>query len=88
MKPVFLYLILINAAGFLFMLADKQKARKNLWRIPERVLMGIAVFGGSLGVLMGMYAYRHKTKHPRFTLGVPVILAVQIVIVILLWMQK
>lgn len=88
MKLVFLYLILINAVGFVFMLADKQKARKNQWRIPERVLMGFAVFGGSFGVLLGMYFCRHKTRHLKFTLGVPMILAIQIVLIILLWMQK
>ena len=70
------------------MMADKQKARKNQWRIPERVLMGIALLGGSAGVYIGMYVCRHKTRHLKFTLGVPMILAIQIVLIILLWMQK
>ncbi len=74
------YLLLINAAGWLFMLADKRKARKNHWRIPERTLIGIAAIGGSFGILLGMYTFRHKTKHPKFTLGVPILLGVQIVI--------
>ena len=73
------YLLLINAAAFLLMLADKFKARTNLWRIPENVLIGSAVLGGSVGALLGMYACRHKTKHLKFTLGIPVILAVQII---------
>lgn len=62
------------------MLADKYKARKKLWRIPEATLLGVAAIGGSVGSLIGMYTVRHKTKHPKFTLGIPVILAVQIVL--------
>ena len=71
------YLLIINAAGFLVMLADKQYARKNLWRIPEATLLGVAVVGGSIGMLVGMYTVRHKTRHLKFTLGVPAILAAQ-----------
>lgn len=73
-----LYLLIINASGFLLMLADKYKAKKKLWRIPEATLIGVAVLGGSIGVLAGMYTVRHKTRHLKFTLGVPVILAVQL----------
>ena len=79
------YLLLINAAAFVLMLAEKFKARKNLWRIPEAVLMGSALLGGSIGALAGMYACRHKTKHLKFTLGIPAILAVQIVVAILIF---
>ena len=79
-----LYLLTINAAGFFSMLADKHKARKNLWRIPERVLMTVAVLGGSAGILLGMYTARHKTKHLKFTLGVPAILILQIAAVLYL----
>lgn len=75
-----IYLILINAAGFGLMLIDKYKAKKNLWRIPEATLMGVALIGGSLGVLAGMYTARHKTKHPKFTVGVPVILFAQLLL--------
>ena len=77
MKLLFLYLLIINAIGFLLMLVDKFKARKNLWRIPEATLMGTAALGGSVGVLAGMYTVRHKTKHLKFTLGVPLIIAAQ-----------
>lgn len=62
------------------MLADKRRAKKNLWRIPEATLIGAAALGGSIGTLIGMYAVRHKTKHPKFTLGVPLILAIQLVV--------
>ena len=79
--PVLLYLIIINAAGFLLMLADKRKARRGAWRIPEATLIGAAALGGSIGVLAGMYLVRHKTRHLKFTLGVPFILIVQFVLV-------
>ena len=79
---VLLYLILINAAAFVLMLADKLKAKRSAWRIPERVLIGSALLGGSVGALAGMYTFRHKTKHIQFTLGIPVILVAQIVLVI------
>lgn len=79
------YLLSINAAAFILMLADKLKARKNLWRIPEAVLMGSALLGGSVGALVGMYACRHKTKHLKFTVGIPVLLALQIIAAIFLF---
>lgn len=79
---VLLYLIIINAAGFVLMLADKLKAKRGAWRIPEKTLLGIAAAGGSIGSLVGMYTFRHKTKHLKFTLGIPVILVVQIGLVI------
>ena len=84
MKPLLVYLILINAVSFLLMLLDKWKARKMRWRIPEATLMGAALLGGSVGSLAGMYLVRHKTKHIKFTLGIPVILAAQAVILVLL----
>ena len=80
MKVFYLYLLIINAAGFLLMLVDKFKARRGLWRIPEATLMGVAALGGSLGSLIGMYLVRHKTQHPKFTVGIPVILVIQIIL--------
>lgn len=80
MKYVLLYLLIINAVGFLLMLVDKYKAKKKLWRIPEATLMGVAAMGGSIGSLIGMYSVRHKTKHLKFTIGIPLILAVQVVL--------
>ena len=79
-----IYLCIVNAAGFLLMLLDKLKAKKNLWRIPEATLFTVAAIGGSLGCILGMYTVRHKTKHPKFTLGLPVILAIQIMAVIVI----
>ena len=74
------YLVLVNAAAFLLMLADKLKARKGAWRIPERTLIGIALAGGSFGAIAGMHLFRHKTMHPKFSIGLPVILSLQIVL--------
>ena len=73
-----LYFFTINALGFLLMLVDKHKARKNRWRIPEATLMGIAALGGSIGSLIGMYTVRHKTKHLKFAIGIPLILILQL----------
>ncbi len=80
--PILLYLIIINAAGFLLMLADKRKARRGAWRIPEATLIGTAALGGSIGVLAGMYLVRHKTRHLKFTLGVPLILFIQLALAV------
>lgn len=87
MKWFAVYLLLMNAAGFLVMLIDKQKARKNKWRIREATLMSIAAFGGSVGILAGMYIFRHKTRHRKFTLGVPLILAAQIVLLAVIFLR-
>lgn len=73
MKYILIYLTIINALGFLLMLIDKKKAKKRKWRIPEAVLLGIAVIGGSIGIWAGMEIFRHKTKHRRFSIGVPAI---------------
>ena len=78
MKYLLIYLLIINALGYTLMLVDKRKARHNRWRIPEVTLMTVAALGGSVGSLIGMYTVRHKTKHPKFTLGIPLILAVQL----------
>ena len=66
------------------MLADKRKAIKNAWRIPEATLISVALLGGSLGCLMGMRIFRHKTRHHKFSIGLPLITTIQI-IGLLLW---
>ena len=80
-KLIVLYLLIINARSFLLMLADKRKAQQNLWRIPEKTLFTAALFGGSVGSILGMYLFRHKTRHWYFVLGMPAILAAQIFLV-------
>jgi uncharacterized membrane protein YsdA (DUF1294 family) len=80
MDFILIYLLTVNAAGFFSMLLDKLYAKKKLWRIPEATLLTIALLGGSIGSLAGMYMVRHKTKHPKFTVGIPVILIGQIIL--------
>ena len=83
-KLIFLYLLIVNAIGFVLMLGDKRMAQKKLWRIPESTLLAIAAMGGSIGSLIGMYTFRHKTKHLKFTIGIPVILMLQAIAIFLL----
>ena len=78
MNFILIYLLIINAVGFLVMTVDKLYAKKNMRRIPERTLLGVAVIGGSIGVWAGMYAVRHKTKHMKFVIGIPLILLCQL----------
>lgn len=85
MNPVCLYLLLINAAAFLLMLLDKQKARRHKWRIPESTLLTAAILGGSIGALLGMYLFRHKTLHKKFSVGIPVILFLQVCLAAVLY---
>ena len=74
---MFVYLLIINALSLLLMRADKQKAIKGLWRIPETVLFTAALLGGSLGILLGMQIFRHKTRKIAFYAGIPTLLLVQ-----------
>jgi uncharacterized membrane protein YsdA (DUF1294 family) len=81
------YLLTVNAAGFLLMLIDKEKARKNRWRIRESVLLGTAAIGGSIGVFAGMQAFRHKTLHKRFSIGVPAMMTAQVALALYILYQ-
>lgn len=78
MKYFLIYLLIINLIGFFAMLLDKQKAKKNKWRVPEKTLFLLALLGGSLGTTLGMNVFRHKTKHWYFVVGMPLILVLQI----------
>ena len=80
MKYFLIYLLIVNAIAYVLMFIDKQKAKKKKWRIKEATLMGFAAIGGSVGALMGMYTFRHKTLHKKFTLGIPAILILQLAI--------
>ena len=77
MRIFIYYLIVINVLTFLLYGIDKWKAQRSKWRIPEGTLILLAAVGGSIGALIGMYLFRHKTKHLKFTLGVPAILLIQ-----------
>ncbi len=81
MEIIVLYLILVNALSFLLMLVDKYKAQNGLWRIPENILLIVAVIGGSFGCFAGMKLCRHKTKHLRFHIGVPIMMVVHSLII-------
>ena len=61
---------------------DKRCAIKDKWRVPEKVLIGLALFGGSVGAYLGMTIFRHKTKHTKFTVLVPLFLLIHIVLVV------
>lgn len=76
MKYVLIYLLSVNAVAFLFMLADKSKARRGAWRISEATLMTLAAIGGCYGAFLGMRLFRHKTRHPKFFVGIPALMAV------------
>lgn len=80
---ILVYLAVINLAGFFIMWSDKRKARAHQWRIPEKRFFLTALAGGSLGVFLGMWTFRHKTKHWYFVIGIPGILMLQAAL--LLW---
>ena len=83
-KHLVLYLLLINALAFALMGIDKSRARRRAWRIPEKALFLAAAAGGSIGAIAGMFAFRHKTKHLRFVLGLPLILLLHLTAALLL----
>ena len=82
-----LYLIVVNIAGFAAMGIDKSRAKKRAYRIPEANLFMLAIIGGSLGSILGMHLFHHKTRHLYFLYGLPAILVVQLLIVIALWLS-
>jgi len=75
------YILVINLALFAVMGIDKYKARKGLWRIPEKTLFALALIGGSIGGILGMKVFRHKTKHNSFRFGFPAILIAQLALI-------
>ena len=81
MRALIYCLIGLNVITFLVYGIDKWKARRDRWRIPEATLLMLAVLGGSVGALLGMTVFHHKTKHGKFRIGLPLILLAQIVLV-------
>lgn len=79
------YLLAINAVTFAAFGIDKRRARRSAWRIQESTLLGLSAAGGFVGALAGMRFFRHKTRKPKFTLGVPLTALAWIVATILLW---
>ncbi|MBO5303034.1 MAG: DUF1294 domain-containing protein [Lachnospiraceae bacterium] len=74
------YFFVMNMTGLLLMGMDKMKAKRNQWRIPEKMLFLCSILGGSVGTWAGMYLFRHKTKHWYFVIGMPLIFIVQILV--------
>ena len=79
-----IYLVVMNVLGVAVMWSDKRRARLHRWRIPEKVLFGVSLLGGSAGTWAGMYLFRHKTKHWYFVVGMPLILVCQAALAIYL----
>lgn len=82
MRYVMYYLIIINIAAWLAYGLDKWKAKAGKWRIPERTLLFLALIGGSVGALAGMFLFHHKTKKPKFYIGVPVMLVLHCLLIL------
>jgi len=75
-KAVLIYLCIVNFVAFLLYGVDKKKAEHHQWRIPERTLLLVAALGGGIGSYSAMHVFHHKTQHPRFTILVPLFLAI------------
>ena len=83
-NTIMYYLIVINIVTFLVYGIDKWKAKQGSWRISEATLLILAVFGGSIGALLGMKVWHHKTQHKKFKYGLPLILLAQIALIYLI----
>jgi len=83
-KNILIYLLVINLITFLAMYIDKKRAKWGKWRIKESTLFTLVLLGGSIGGIAGMYTFRHKTKKPRFVIGFPAILIIEIICVIMI----
>ena len=84
MGLLLIYLLVINLVTFLTFGADKRRAKRDKWRVRERTLFLLAIIGGSVGALLGMLVFHHKTKHWYFCVGIPAILVLQIVLPIII----
>lgn len=84
MKNIIIYLVIINILGFLAMGIDKRRAIKGKWRTPENTLLMFTILGGGIGTIAGIYVFRHKTQKAKFTIGMPAILILEILLVIYL----
>ena len=84
LRNIIIYLIVINLIGFYMMWSDKRRAKWGKWRIPENTLFIVTALGGGIGTIAGMYTFRHKTKKLKFTIGLPTILILEIILVIYL----
>ena len=83
---LFLWIGCFSAAAVVLTVSDKIRAARGLWRIPERTLFAVSALGGSAAMLLTMLLIRHKTRHPKFMLGIPLIMVLQAVLV--LWILR
>ena len=83
-KNIIIYLIAVNIIGFLAMGLDKWKAKRGSWRIPENTLFMFTILGGGIGTIAGIYVFRHKTQKKKFTIGMPVIFILEVILIIYL----
>jgi len=81
---ILLYILSVNLGGFIAFGIDKKRSIRSKWRIPEATLLTFALLGGSVGCLLGMKIFRHKTLKPLFSIGIPVILGLQILTVLII----
>lgn len=84
-KILVIWLIIINVIAFLMMGIDKRRAKRSKWRISEKALFIAALIGGGVGAFVGMQVFRHKTKHMKFVIGIPIIMVIQIILLVWLW---
>ncbi|MDZ5472462.1 DUF1294 domain-containing protein [Bacillus sp. 31A1R] len=84
MLYIVFYLVIINLIGFYIMFADKQKAKKQQYRIQEKTIWMVAFIGGAAGAMIGMNTFRHKTKHTSFKWGLPSLTIIEIIVI--LWL--
>lgn len=84
---ILLYLLVVNVVAFWAYWDDKRKAKRKTWRTPEATLLILAAIGGSVGAWVAMQLFRHKTNHPQFYIGVPLIFVVQIGVALWLWLK-
>lgn len=82
---IIVYLIILNVIGFASMGIDKRRAIKNIWRIRERTLLLFAFLGGGIGSLFGMRIFKHKTKHIKFKILVPIAVVINVLITIYIY---
>ena len=89
MQYLAVYLIVMNVIAFIVYGADKAKARRGQWRVSERTLLTLAALGGAGGAWLGMRAFHHKTKHRKFTVGVPLFMALWCAVMgaLVLWLR-
>jgi uncharacterized membrane protein YsdA (DUF1294 family) len=87
MRTFLIYLIIINSLTFLIFGIDKWKAQRGKWRIPEATLIWMSIIGGSVGALMGIYLFRHKTQKSKFNLGIPAILLAQAILAYFIFLR-